>query len=198
MASHDYKDGGPGPVSGALGDASADISVEKLDLPSADSILPAPEGGPSTENREEIIPEEEARMFRTLQEVLDHASDDAESFDLQKLRDSLETADSGQRSPQLLRDVPSILDKLWRSRSKYMPRAAEALANGSRERETYPIMKFYHSARGFLLTRRSVMESSFRTIRSTGVLPATDYNKGRRSGGTSLVSFPETNWKHLR
>lgn len=139
MASHDYKDGSPGPVSGALEGAGADGSVEKLDLPSADSILPALEGGPasaatSTENREEISPEEEDRMFRTLQEVLDHASD-AESFDLQKLRDSLETADSGQRSPQLLRDVPSILDRLWRSRSKYMPKAAEALANGSRERE---------------------------------------------------------------
>ncbi|QKX54908.1 uncharacterized protein TRUGW13939_01998 [Talaromyces rugulosus] len=136
MASHEYKDGSPEPVSGALGGASADITVEKLDLPSADSILSALEGGPasatSTEKREEITPEEEDQMFRALQEVLDHASD-AESFDLQKLRDSLETADSGQRSPQLLGDVPSILDKLWRSRSKYMPRAVEALANGSRE-----------------------------------------------------------------
>lgn len=151
MASHDYKDESPGPVSGALGGASVDsaddqsaISSKKLDLPSAESILSAlqgPTSTTSTETREEITPEEEDRMFRALQEVLDHASDDAESFDLQKLSDSLETADDaaqrGQRNPQLLGDVPSILDRLWRSRSKYMPRAAEALANGSREREAY-------------------------------------------------------------
>jgi hypothetical protein len=141
MASHEYKDESPGPVSGALGGTSANITDEKLDLPSADSFLSALEGGTtsatSTENREEITPEEEDRMFRALQEVLENSSD-AESFDLQKLRDSLETADSGQRSPQLLGDVPSILNKLWRSRSKYMPRAVEALANGSREREPYP------------------------------------------------------------
>ncbi|CRG92759.1 U3 small nucleolar RNA-associated protein 10 [Talaromyces islandicus] len=149
MASHDYKDEGPEPVTGALGGASADsvvnqsspdlVSSKKLDLPSADSILSALQGPASvtsTENQEEITPEEEDRMFRALQEVLNQESD-AESFDLQKLHDSLETADAaaqrGQRNPRLLGDVASILERLWRTRSKYMPRAVEALANGSRE-----------------------------------------------------------------
>ncbi|KAH8690952.1 putative GTP binding protein [Talaromyces proteolyticus] len=75
-------------------------------------------------------------MFRALQDILKSASN-TESFDLQELRESLEIADTtsqrGQRNPQLLEGVSSILDKLWRSKSKYMARAVEALANGSRE-----------------------------------------------------------------
>jgi hypothetical protein len=77
-------------------------------------------------------------MFRALKEVLSKTEGNVDVFDVQELRDALESADTaaqeGRRGPQLLEGVAAILQKLWQSESRYMVEAAEALANASRDR----------------------------------------------------------------
>ncbi|RAO73773.1 uncharacterized protein BHQ10_009785 [Talaromyces amestolkiae] len=76
-------------------------------------------------------------MFRALKQVLAKTERDEDVFDVQELREALESADTaaqeGRRGPQLLGGVAAILQKLWQSESRYLVEAAEALANASRD-----------------------------------------------------------------
>lgn len=141
MASqHDKND-----KSGAPEPAPLDIQPSKeLEFPAVKTILSeftdsassAPERGHLS-----LQPEEQDEMFRALQDVLRKAEENEGNFDVQELVSSLEQADAdsrrGQRRLKALEGVSSTLDKLWQSRSHYMAQAAEALANGSRDREIY-------------------------------------------------------------
>jgi hypothetical protein len=124
--------------------SSATQASKELDFPSVDTILSTfknPTPSISARGRLDLRPEEQDQMFRALQEVLLKSEEDEGSFDVQGLRASLEHADAvaqrGQRSLRALEGVSATLEKLWQSRSHYMAKAAEALANGSREREIY-------------------------------------------------------------
>jgi hypothetical protein len=131
----------------ALGHRQQQLSVtpvsEDLNFPSVETILSTLEGelGPSAAVREhlDLSVEEQSQMYRALQNVLSKSEENEGSFDVEELRASLEHADAaarqGQRSLQALQGVIATLEKLWYSRSRYMAEAAEALANGSRERE---------------------------------------------------------------
>ncbi|KAL2000830.1 hypothetical protein VTN02DRAFT_2569 [Thermoascus thermophilus] len=76
-------------------------------------------------------------MFRSLQAVFREADAKEGNFQVKELLASLDEADAGakcgQRNLQALEGVRAILDRLWYSRSDYMARAAELLANGSRD-----------------------------------------------------------------
>lgn len=96
-------------------------------------------------NSETLAQDEQEKMFRALKNVLDNfePSDDSESpesFDLKELQSSLEQADAdarrGERNAGPLQNVHTILCKLWSVNSGLLSQAAEALANGSRDRES--------------------------------------------------------------
>lgn len=141
MASQDYKDGGS---TGLVPVAATDIIslADGIDLPTVESVIPdltkLESLSPSTETEEVIPAEEQGQMFRALKEVLSKTEGNVDVFDVQELRDALESADTaaqeGRRGPQLLEGVAAILQKLWQSESRYMVEAAEALANASRDR----------------------------------------------------------------
>jgi hypothetical protein len=73
-----------------------------------------------------VSSEEDQALFNSLQSALMEAENSPDDGNLS----SLET-------------VPTILSKLWSCRSRYLPQAAEALANGSRNRE-YPVDVVFH------------------------------------------------------
>lgn len=147
MASQDYKDGastGLVPVA-----TTTDIIslAEGIDLPSVESVIPDLtdlKSLSSSKGIEEVIPaEEQDQMFRALKQVLAKTERDEDVFDVQELREALESADTaaqeGRRGPQLLGGVAAILQKLWQSESRYLVEAAEALANASRDRTSITI-----------------------------------------------------------
>ncbi|EEA24584.1 GTP binding protein, putative [Talaromyces marneffei ATCC 18224] len=142
MASQDYKDGGStrlAPVATTTTDVIS--STGDIELPAVVTVIPDLTGLKSLSSlkeTEEVIPaEEQDQMFRALKDVLSKTERDEDVFDVQELRDALESADTaakgGRRGPQLLGDVATILQKLWQSESRYMVEAAEALANASRD-----------------------------------------------------------------
>lgn len=133
----------------APGHSKQQLSVssvsEEVNLPPVETILSTLGGppAPSVAVREylDLSVEEQSQMYRALQDVLSKSEENEGSFDVEELRTSLEHADAetrrGQRSLQALEGVLATLEKLWYSRSQYMAEAAEALANGSRERKIY-------------------------------------------------------------
>ncbi|KAL3706676.1 hypothetical protein TMatcc_007689 [Talaromyces marneffei ATCC 18224] len=149
MASQDYKDGGStrlAPVATTTTDVIS--STGDIELPAVVTVIPDLTGLKSLSSlkeTEEVIPaEEQDQMFRALKDVLSKTERDEDVFDVQELRDALESADTaakgGRRGPQLLGDVATILQKLWQSESRYMVEAAEALANASRDHENREIV----------------------------------------------------------
>lgn len=108
---------------------------------SNDTSLETPASPPKAPPRggEKLSPEEEAEMFRSLQTIFTQAEEDEGSFNVQELLASLEQAGEderrGRKNLQALQGVRVILDKLWSSGSEFMARAAETLANGSRDRQ---------------------------------------------------------------
>jgi hypothetical protein len=114
------------------------------------SDLPEVTGNSSSlplRNSETLAKDEQEKMFRALKNVLDNfePSDDEsaenESFDVKELQSSLEQADvdarRGERNAGPLQNVHTILCKLWSVNSGLLGQAAEALANGSRDREFF-------------------------------------------------------------
>lgn len=95
--------------------------------------LPAPE-----RNAPSLSPEEEEGMFRALKAIFEEAEEE-ESGDIRQLMASLELAEKegapGQHNIELLKGVNSKIHQLWKSKSSYMVRATEVLANGSRDRK---------------------------------------------------------------
>lgn len=83
--------------------------------------------------------EEEEGMLRSLKVVFEDADVDEERTDLRALMASLELVDRealrGNPSLKTLEDVKSKIYQMWRSRSGYMGRTTEVLANGSRDRK---------------------------------------------------------------
>ena len=148
MASQDYKDGeGTGLVPVATSNTSTtDIisSTDGLDFPAVEILIPDSADlkslSKSTGTGQGVPAEEQAQMFRALKKVLSKTEGNEDAFDIQELRESLESADAaaqeGQRGPQLLGGVTAMLQKLWQSESRYMVEAAEALANASRDRKS--------------------------------------------------------------
>jgi hypothetical protein len=143
MASQDYKDGGSTGLAPVATTTTDIISLaDGIDLPAVESVIPDLrnlKSLSSLKQTEEVVPvEEQDQMFRALKEVLSKTEGDEDVFDVQELRDALESADTaaqeGRRGPQLLGGVAAILQKLWQSESRYMVEAAEALANASRDR----------------------------------------------------------------
>ncbi|PCH04775.1 Armadillo-like helical [Penicillium occitanis (nom. inval.)] len=141
MASQDYKDGGS---TGLVPVATTNTDIISLaggiELPAVETVVPdlTDLKSLSSSETEEVAPvEEQDQMFRALKEVLSKTEGDEDVFDVQELRDALESADTaaqeGRRGPQLLGGVAAILQKLWQSESRYMVEAAEALANASRD-----------------------------------------------------------------
>lgn len=116
-----------------------------LELPSIEQTLAdLPESSDSLPSRssDTLAQEEQEKMFRALKHILDnfHGSDESsQSFDLKELHSSLEQADEdarrGQRDVSPLQKVIIILHNLWAANSGLLSQAAEALANGSRDRE---------------------------------------------------------------
>ncbi|KAK2760313.1 hypothetical protein FQN54_002381 [Arachnomyces sp. PD_36] len=100
------------------------------DLPTSPPAAP-PRGG------QKLSPEEEEDMFRSLQNIFTQAEEDEGSFNVQELLASLEQADEdarrGRKNLRALSGVRGILERLWSSGSEFMARAAETLANGSRD-----------------------------------------------------------------
>ncbi|EAU37711.1 conserved hypothetical protein [Aspergillus terreus NIH2624] len=88
-----------------------------LDLPPLDQVLSdlGPLPASSDEATTSVSSEEDQALFNSLQSALMEAENSPDDGNLS----SLET-------------VPTILSKLWSCRSRYLPQAAEALANGSR------------------------------------------------------------------
>lgn len=112
-----------------------------LENSSSKAISPnSPATPPKAPSRggQKLSPEEEEDMFRSLQNIFTQAEEDEGSFNVQELLASLEQADEdarrGQKNLQALKGVRDILDRLWSSDSDFMARAAETLANGSRDR----------------------------------------------------------------
>jgi hypothetical protein len=142
MASQDYKDGGSTGLVPVATITDIISLADGIDLPAVESVIPDLTNleslSPSTETEEVIPAEEQGQMFRALKEVLSKTEGNVDVFDVQELRDALESADTaaqeGRRGPQLLEGVAAILQKLWQSESRYMVEAAEALANASRDR----------------------------------------------------------------
>ncbi|GAM33289.1 hypothetical protein TCE0_003f00084 [Talaromyces pinophilus] len=141
MASQDYKDGGS---TGLVPVATTNTDIISLaggiELPAVETVVPdlTDLKSLSSSETEGVVPvEEQDQMFRALKEVLSKTEGDEDVFDVQELRDALESADTaaqeGRRGPQLLGGVAAILQKLWQSESRYMVEAAEALANASRD-----------------------------------------------------------------
>lgn len=142
MASQDYKDGGStGLVPVATKNTDIISLAGGIELPAVETVVPdlTDLKSLSSSETEGVVPvEEHDQMFRALKEVLSKTEGAEDVFDVQELRDALESADTaaqgGRRGPQLLRGVAAILQKLWQSESRYMVEAAEALANASRDR----------------------------------------------------------------
>lgn len=153
MASQDYKDGGStGLVPVATTTTDLISSADGIDLPAVETVVPNLtdlKSLPSSTGIEGVPVEEQGQMFRALKEVLSKTEGDEDVFDVQELRDALESADTaaqeGRRGPQLLGGVAAILQKLWQSKSRYMVEAAEALANASRDRTS--ILTPYYTTR---------------------------------------------------
>lgn len=142
MASQDYKDGGSTGLVPVAEPTNVISSVDDIDLPAVESVIPDLSNlkslSSSTEIEEVIPAEEQDHMFRALKEVLSKTEGDEDVFDVQELREALDLADTaaqgGRRGPQLLGGVAAILQKLWQSESRHLVEAAEALANASRDR----------------------------------------------------------------
>lgn len=118
-----------------------------FDLPAVDQVL-ASLSGPSSSlparDHEKIDQGKQYDMFCALKNVIEHAEGAAEagnSFDLKELHASLEQADAearrGRRDVDALRNVHAVLGHLWSCNSGYLVQAAEILANGSRDRESF-------------------------------------------------------------
>ncbi|KAL5356214.1 armadillo-type protein [Aspergillus floccosus] len=88
-----------------------------LDLPSLDQVLSTlgPLPAASDETTTSVSSEEEGALFNSLKNALSETENSPDGAVLS----SLET-------------VPAIVSKLWSCGSRYLPQAAEALANGSR------------------------------------------------------------------
>ena len=88
-----------------------------------------------------VSPEEGEDMFRSIQAIFQEAVEDEGSFDVNELLASLELADEearpGRQSTQTLKGVRGTLDAMWKRKSDYLARAAEALADGCRDRECF-------------------------------------------------------------
>lgn len=125
------------PKDASILSSSKDISPDN----SASPPKAPPRGG------QKISPEEEEGMFRSLQEIFTQAEEDEGNFNVQELLASLEQAAEdarrGLKNLQALQGVRTILDRLWSSGSEFMARAAETLANGSRDREFPHPLSFY-------------------------------------------------------
>lgn len=115
-----------------------------FDLPSVEQILSGfPEKSTSLPARgKETVPlQEQERLFRSLKKAIEETegTEAANSFDLKGLHASLEQADTearlGRRNSQSAQSVRTNLDQLWSCNSEFLTRAAEILANGSRDRE---------------------------------------------------------------
>lgn len=124
-------------------------SIEEVlsDLPESSSSASISSLPPR--NAETLAQDEQENMFRALKNVLDNFepaenldSEESESsgFDLKELKSSLEQADAdsrrGGRNVEPLLNVQSMLCKMWSVNSGLLGQAAEALADGSRDRES--------------------------------------------------------------
>lgn len=150
MASQDYKDGGSTGLVPVATTTGIIYLADGIDSPAVESVIPELtdlKSLSSSKGTEEVLPaEEQDQMFRTLKQVLAKTERDEDVFDVQELREALESADTaaqeGWRGPQLLGGVAAILQKLWQSESRYLVEAAEALANASRDR-TSILISYY-------------------------------------------------------
>lgn len=125
--------------------AGQESAATGLELPSIEQVLSdLSEVSSSLPSRtSETLPQEEQEiMFRALKnvvEIFESSAESISSFDLKELHSSLEQADAdasrGQRDAEPLQNVHTILCKLWSVNSGFLSQAAEALANGSRDRE---------------------------------------------------------------
>lgn len=113
-----------------------------IELPTVQEILSeSTVSSPAAPARDgqQLQSEEQEDMFRSLEAIFREADANEGNFQVKELLASLDEADAGakrgQRNLQALEGVRAILDRLWYSRSDYMARAAELLANGSRDRE---------------------------------------------------------------
>lgn len=131
---------------GAL--SSYSILSTEVDMPSVEQILSGlPEKPTSlpTRGKEILSPDEQKNLLHALQTAIENVQDTTEasaSFELKELqKPSIEpTRDSHlNRRLQIARSVHNILGQLWSSNSDFLTRAAEALANGSRDRESLDV-----------------------------------------------------------
>lgn len=125
--------------------AASSFAAAALELPSIEQILaelPELSNSISPRSSDTLSQEEQENMFRALKNILDNfnvSNESSQSFDLKELHSSLEQADEdarrGQRDVSPLQNVNTILYKLWAANSGLLIQAAEALANGSRDRK---------------------------------------------------------------
>ncbi|WEW59391.1 hypothetical protein PRK78_004862 [Emydomyces testavorans] len=114
-------------------DLDHDISV---DAPTASKEDTQPLTAPERD-LPKLTPEEEEGMFRALKAIFEDIDGDKAGVDVRQLLASLELADKEVApdgpNTEVLEDVKTKVYHLWRSRSSYMARVTEILANGSRD-----------------------------------------------------------------
>lgn len=127
-------------------DASQSVIKKDVELPSAREILadlPTTTSSSLTPRTETVQVEAQQEMFRALKNIIEEvrATDAEKNFDLKDLQDSLEEADAnskgGHRDAETLTSVCDTLYRLWACKSEYLVQAAEIIANGSRDRESF-------------------------------------------------------------
>lgn len=123
----------------AKGSQEGDINLPPVERVLANLTTTAP--SLPTRGSENVPPEEQMSMLRSLHSLLRRTGEEKEGkcFDLKELHASFDQADADARRERrdlnALENVRVILLRLWRCNSDNLLQAAEVLADGSRERE---------------------------------------------------------------
>ena len=94
-----------------------------------------PAGGSSSTDAEKAL------MFSELEAVFEQAEDTEGGVGIGELRPRIEPGEQDESSPgrktvEALKNVRSILDQMWQSESRFIARAAEIMADASRDRKS--------------------------------------------------------------
>jgi hypothetical protein len=126
------------PIPDSSPNPTGPLNPAALHLPLA---APGLQPFPLTDNigRLQISNEEQQAMFSTLEAIFQRAEEVEGGVGVSELRAVSTDVDeeyrtSGRRNVEALRDVRRILDQMWWSDSEFMTKAAEVLADGSRDR----------------------------------------------------------------
>jgi hypothetical protein len=88
-------------------------------------------------------------MFSELEALFEQAEDTEGGVGIGELRPRIDVGEQDESSPgrktvEALRNVRSILDQMWQSESRFISRAAEIMADASRERKSDPLTRGHH------------------------------------------------------